>query len=307
MQCDIECFECFCHVCATKSISKAADHVHISQSALSQKLKKMESCLGCELFTRSNLGVELTETGSVMLKYAEHIIKNYKLMLEKLSHIDKYYNTVKMEACMPIDAYTLPNVLYQIKKKYPHHNYELNSNYSQTIRQNVLNGICDIGFVCEKPKDHDLLSFKMETEKLVLTTSVHSKMPKKIHVKDLLGYPLIMINHFNMSEKLDSMLKNDGYCIQDLDVLFNLGSIESIKSILLKSYGVSFLPYSSIKEELRTKQLRLIDVLDFNVDYDMYLINKTEGCINHSVREFINSFKEISFKHFQFNIEKEAG
>jgi DNA-binding transcriptional LysR family regulator len=310
VQCQIDCFEYFYQVCMMKNISRAASNIHISQSALSQQLKKLENSLGCELLTRSNKGVELTELGSVVLKYADGITKNYRKMLENLSNVDKYNNMIKIEACLPVDTHILPNTLYRIKKKYPHHNYELNSNSSENIKQDVLNNICDIGFVCGKPKDRSLLSFKIGADKLVLVTSSHFRIPERIYVKNLLEYPLIILENFNISEKLDPVLKNDGYNSNDLDILFNFTSIESIKSLLFKRCGVSFLPYESVKKELQAKQLKLIDVLDFTIDYDIYLINKMNGYINNSVTEFLKYFKQIGLKecieHFEVISEKEV-
>lgn len=310
VQCHIECFEYFYQVCSAKSISRAASNIHISQPALSQQLKKLEDCLECELLTRSNKGVELTELGTVVLKYADGITNNYRKMLENLSNVDKYNNMIKIEACLPVDAYVLPNTLYRIKKKYPHHNYELNSNFSDAIKQDVLNNSCDIGFVCGKPKDSSLASFKIGSDKLVLVASPHFKIPAQIHVKDLLEYHLIMLDHFNISDKLEYALKYDGCNLNDLDILFNFTSIESIKSLLFKTYGVAFLPYLSIKKELQTKQLKLIDVSDFTMGYDIYLINKMNGYINNSVREFLKYFKQIDLKefikHFEVSFEKEV-
>lgn len=50
----------FIQIVSLGSISKAADQMHISQSALSQQLKALESLLNCQLLERSNKGVRPT-------------------------------------------------------------------------------------------------------------------------------------------------------------------------------------------------------------------------------------------------------
>ena len=52
------------------SISKAAREAHISQPGLSQRLKRLESELGCELFDRRSTPLQLTPSGEVYLRYA---------------------------------------------------------------------------------------------------------------------------------------------------------------------------------------------------------------------------------------------
>ena len=80
----IEYFDYFYKVAKLKSISKVAKNIHISQSALSQQIQKLEDSLGYKLLERSNKGVELTEMGEIVLKYSENIIKVYENMMEEL-------------------------------------------------------------------------------------------------------------------------------------------------------------------------------------------------------------------------------
>ena len=67
----IECFAYFYKVAMAKSISKVASSSHISQSALSQQIQKLEESLDQKLLIRSNKGVELTEVGNIVLKYSD--------------------------------------------------------------------------------------------------------------------------------------------------------------------------------------------------------------------------------------------
>lgn len=74
-------------VANTKSISKAADKLLISQPGLSASIRQLENELGAELFVRSRKGVELTEVGSGFLVYAKRIVKQVNA-LEKFCKYD---------------------------------------------------------------------------------------------------------------------------------------------------------------------------------------------------------------------------
>ena len=75
----------FSKVASQKSISKVAAANHISQPALSQQMQRLEEELGTKLFVRSNRGIELTEAGHIMQRYAVFFEKNY----ENLQRLDK--------------------------------------------------------------------------------------------------------------------------------------------------------------------------------------------------------------------------
>ncbi len=58
-----------------RNLTKAAKMLHISQSALSIQLKKLEQSLGHELFLRQNNRLQLTDTGRIVLDYADSIFR----------------------------------------------------------------------------------------------------------------------------------------------------------------------------------------------------------------------------------------
>lgn len=63
--------EAFVAVTKNSSFSKAADQVHITQSALSQRIKNLEEQLGQSLLIRDPAGVRLTEAGEKLLRYCQ--------------------------------------------------------------------------------------------------------------------------------------------------------------------------------------------------------------------------------------------
>lgn len=87
MSIDIELYKVFYEVVKYKNISKAAESMYISQSAVSQSIQKLEKLLGEKIFYRTKLGVELTEEGTKLYNYikdsietinnAENIFSNY--------------------------------------------------------------------------------------------------------------------------------------------------------------------------------------------------------------------------------------
>lgn len=63
----------FWQVAKMGNLTKTAEKLHISQSALSSQIKQLEESLGCQLFTRQGRKLVLTEMGNVAFSYAESI------------------------------------------------------------------------------------------------------------------------------------------------------------------------------------------------------------------------------------------
>ena len=70
-------------VAETGSISKAAEHLFISQPSLTASIKELETEYGITIFTRTNKGVTLTAAGEEFLGYARQVISQTRLMEER--------------------------------------------------------------------------------------------------------------------------------------------------------------------------------------------------------------------------------
>ena len=78
MQTNLEYYKIFYYVSKYNSISLAAEALSISQPAVSQAVKHLESDLSCALFVRTSKGVRLTKEGGLL---AEYVRKGYETIL----------------------------------------------------------------------------------------------------------------------------------------------------------------------------------------------------------------------------------
>lgn len=295
----IEYLRLFYEVASVRSISKVANYSHISQPALSQQMQRLEDSLGYRLLDRSNKGVELTEAGKVVEKYCKGLIRSYDNMLEDLDAINKNNSSIRIEACPTMATYALPCTLYLIKEEFPQYTYNLTSNLSDVVEQNILNDVCDVGFIQGIPNDGELVRAKVGTDKLVLVSSYNYNIKEEISLNELAKHPLIMIQEkFKYRKQINEYFKQNGHSMDDYKILFNLDSTESVKSSVVKGYGLSFVPYIAVKKELYIKQLKEVKVENFEMSYDIYIIYKKNKDMNKSTKEFIQFLKKIGEKSF---------
>ena len=72
---DVKQIEYIVKIAETGSITKAAEQLFITQSALNQQLLKLEQSLGVKLFMRHKHDMTPTEAGKVYLKYGQHMLQ----------------------------------------------------------------------------------------------------------------------------------------------------------------------------------------------------------------------------------------
>lgn len=138
-------------VVETQSISKVAQNSHISQSALSQMMQKLEAELGYKLLNRSNKGVYPTDLGKVVYKYSGIMIRIHEKMIDELISHQHHMENVRINGYGSFINYSLPCIMYKIKKKFPKYKFELHSKTNEESFNDLINEVVDIGFVNEGP------------------------------------------------------------------------------------------------------------------------------------------------------------
>lgn len=128
--------ENFLEVVQFKSITKAAEHLFISQQSLSSSISSLEKELGYELFLRNAKGVVLTTEGELILEEAKMMVNTFNKW-RQLPNLIQAAETTKLNIISPpffnkrIPIFS--PILIKYKQKYPNINfqfYEMRSNES---------------------------------------------------------------------------------------------------------------------------------------------------------------------------------
>jgi len=274
------------YVVEDRSISKAAKKAHISQSALSQMIHKLEEDLGYELLNRSNRGVTLTPMGEIVIKYANNIIKNFDKMMVDLNNHQKHQSKITVTGTWSLVAYSLPCMIYNVKKRFPEVEFDLVAKSLKDILSDIKNDLSDLGFIdVFMEEEDDLMYYNMGKEKVVLIAKSDYKIPDKITLSELVDVELIMCTiNKKTCENIDISLKPLHKKLDNLNIMFKADSLTAVKSSILNGFGVAFVPYESIKYELYEEAIKLIEVEGLNLDYDIYMVSKKTKELSDVVR-----------------------
>ncbi|MDX1357430.1 MAG: LysR family transcriptional regulator [Clostridia bacterium] len=297
---NIDSLKFFYKIVKAGNISSVAKQAHISQSALSQQINRLESDFDGKLLERSNKGVTLTPKGEVVFKFAKNILRTYDEMLDEIDHMENSNKLIKVEACNSIANYALPCTLALANQQFPDHRYELKSRKSVEIATDVANNICDIGFAYHLdnlPIVEDVMSVKTGYNNIVLVGKNIKSNPDVINIDKLLDACIITFSDRNdIDYVLTQNLRKSGYEKENLNCHLEVEEIVGAKTMISRNYGIAFLPYIAVKEELYKKEFKLIDVPNFNMNLEMLLLFKKEH--PRQVEEFISWFIKKGTKSF---------
>ena len=108
-------FNIFVAVCDKMNMTKAAEGLFISQSAVSQAISELEAHYGVRLFERLSRKLYITLAGEKLLSYARYIIKlNMELESDMKTLSEK--GSIRIGASVTIGAYILPKLISKFEK-----------------------------------------------------------------------------------------------------------------------------------------------------------------------------------------------
>ena len=145
MNVDLELYRVFCEVVKYKNISKTADSIGISQSAVTQSIKKLEDLLGGQLFFRNKRGVELTEEGKKLYEYIDDSIETMNNAENMFSqYIDVERGMIRIGGGSTIISSLIGDLLIEFIKKYPGIELSITSGLSEDLLKKLSNGEIDL-------------------------------------------------------------------------------------------------------------------------------------------------------------------
>lgn len=114
---EIYLLEALCAFYDYSTLSAAAEHLHISQPALSRSMQKLEDLLGVSLFERTKNRITLNETGKMAASMARRILESEEDMITAVRNYDSSLHTVSAGYCTPGPMMEMPLHLTQLYPK----------------------------------------------------------------------------------------------------------------------------------------------------------------------------------------------
>lgn len=254
---NLEYYRVFYTVAKAGRITEAAQILNISQPAVSQAVRQLESQLGVALFTRVSRGVRLTKEGTLLYEY---VSKGYEQFLLGEEQIDRMknleYGEVRIGASDMTLKYFLLPFLERFHEKYPDIKVIVtNGPTPETIRY-LQNGKIDFGIISTPFTAEDYIrsiQVKEIEDVFVCGRRFIPYKNKTLDFHELENMPIISLEKTTSSRcYIDQFLYKNGVTIQPE---FELATSDMIVQFALRSLGVGIVMREFAEEFLDAGRL----------------------------------------------------
>jgi DNA-binding transcriptional LysR family regulator len=290
---NIETLKVFRDLSDTGSFSKTAELNFISQSAVSQQVKKLELVLKCKLYHRQAGKILLTPCGEKFYDAAKKVSAVYDGALRTIKTLsrDRQGDEIKISTIYSAGVYIIQNYVRQFIAQNPGSRISVEYRQFSQIYSDVSSGRADFGFMaCPYRKAPGLGLLPVARDEMALVAGSASPLAgrKSVSVRDLENMEFIFLDRaFPSRRHIDAFLRRHGVKPR---VKMELDNIETIKSAVASGAGVSLLPRASIREEENGVSLHALKFSDAEFLRPIYLVYSRTRKLTAAAKSFMNIF-----------------
>lgn len=290
MDVNYELYKVFFYVATTLSFSEASKQLFISQSAVSQSIKALEKKLNQTLFIRSTKRVQLTPEGDILLRHIEPAINLIRRGESQLIDSASTGGQIRIGASDTICRYFLVPYLERFHKEFPNAHIKVTNQTSIKCVELLETGQVDL-IIVNYPNSYlsNLYSFKQiaEFKDVFLANNSFAELKgKKLSFRDLLNYPILMLNRKSTtSEFLHSLFQQHQL---DLVPEIELTSNDLLVDLAKIGLGIAFLPDYCLPEN--TTDLFIVETDEALPPRQLVIAHNEHVPISKAAIEFSNYF-----------------
>ena len=246
------------------SFTKAAEHLHMTQPAVTFQVRQLEEQFNTRLFDRTHNRISLTDAGQVIFEHAVKIFELYSQMENAVREITgEISGTLTLGASTTIAEYMLPALLGNFRAEYPDINIQLKVSNTDGIVYMIENNEIDLGVVEAPVHNKNLIVDVCREDQLVCVVPVKHPLASNstIAPKDIIDYPYICREEGSGTrEVISEYLEQNDVPENTLKLSMELGSPEAIKGAVEAGMGISIVSRASIGKELQLNTLKAVNM-----------------------------------------------
>src|SRR5262249_12204515 len=255
MNLDVRHLKLIVAVSEEKSVTKAGEVLHLTQSALSHQLREIEERLGTLLFLRMNKKMILTHAGETLLRTARQVLDEMKRAEDHISQIaaDRQ-GTLRISTECYTCYHWLPDVMKEFRRKFPGVEVKIEAEATHRPIQALLQGKLDLAIVTELRRDKQLQYHALfEDEFLAIMSADHPLTSRPyIRPRDFADQNVILYVEPEESTLFNKILRPAGVIPARVSTV---PLTEAIIEMVKAGLGVSALAQWAVKEQLATGQI----------------------------------------------------
>lgn len=277
------------------SFNKAAGQLHYAQSSISAQIQALEEEFGVQLFDRLGRKVQLTESGTYLLKYANKILDLVEETQSEVVGNKELVGSLTVRVPETFGVHRLPAVIKDFHSRFPKVQLNFITCAHEDLEKDLRKGITDLAFLlAESISAADLEVETLGFESVVLVAGPHHPLAAKrsVHTRDLAGETILL-------SKVDCSYRKIFQQILDQEEVGRFSrlefySVEAIKRCLMSGIGVTVLPEIAVRDDVAQKKLIILPWTEGKIDVALLMIWYRDRWISPTLKAFMEVVKKIT-------------
>lgn len=245
------------------SYTRAAEHLSLTQPAVTQHIKQLEKELNIKIFNRVENNLKPTNEGNIVIQYARRNIALYERMKQSLLDEQRHIRRLTVGITHTAESNAVAEVLGRYSSQNPGTSITIISNSINNLYDMLKNYEIDLAVVEGKIQDTSINSLLLDTDSLMLVVSNNNPLAKKnmVTIDEIKKQPLILRRPSSGTRNLfTAHLESNNMSLDDFNVILEVDNIATIKDLIRRDIGVSILPQSVCLNELKKRKITVLPI-----------------------------------------------
>ena len=279
-----------------KSISRAAARLFITQSAVSQSLKRLEEQLDCALILRRGPRFYLTPAGEEVLQIAEEVYGNMSRLAATVKNPeDDVAGKVRILSISQVQSALYDDFLADFHRDHPRVELEVEVMRSSDIQSSLNQRTATVGLgLCRLPQAR-LERVRLMRQRYAFFCGKRHRLfgQRRLPLEALMGENFVSFTSDQIGGNLSPLTvfrDQQGFTGK---VVASSSSFEEIRRLIIAGYGIGCLPEHLVDIDLHNGLIWRLPPADGVVDVDVFLMWNREQRMNPAEAVFLESFKAL--------------
>jgi len=289
----------FVTVAETRSFTKAAKILYLTQPAVSAQLKALEDRLGVQLMERNDKTIMMTEAGQLLYEESQKILSLYDGLKEAIDELRGVRRGKLLLAASNIPGeYILPKLIGDFSRIYPGVETVLKISDTGMVAEELLKKTVDIGIIGAAVKSETLHLQEFISDELIIVSAPYDgDRDKEISLTELVESDFILRELESGTRMFFyNRLKELGIEPRKLNIVMELGSTRAIITAVESGLGISIVSRLAAQDALSLGKIREIKLKNATFHRCLYLAwnkNKYQSYTSRAFIKFIETQKKL--------------
>lgn len=250
--------EAFIWVARLKSITRAAEKLSLTQSAVSNRIAALEDELSVELIDRRNPFFRLSDAGARFMDYAEKLLAVEREMRHELGAPDQHPFSMRIGAIESVLHSWLIPMVDALKRTYPRVNFELTIETTPNLVDQIRRGSLDVVFSALPAQEEGLINETLEPFEMVFVgaaSTMHGR--PKLSLGEILDLEVMTFQrgshpHVGLINALHSAGVDDKH-------VHSISSISALALLAGSGFGIATLPRVVAMQLRESSRICIVD------------------------------------------------